>query len=141
MESPYLSNCTATVFLQATEPSDEQKLMKTIQTAMLDEQLHRVEAEVAMRIRTLFGHCPELAGFAVLDLAAVWDLAGLPHDNDPSDEKPTLIVTEVGFSAIVGQDEIEKVYALIGTAISDVVSEQPEAFELLRGRTFARTLH
>ena len=49
--------------LQATEPSNEQKLMKAIQTAMLDAHLHRVEAEVAMQIKTLFGRCPELAGF------------------------------------------------------------------------------
>jgi hypothetical protein len=115
--------------------------MKVIQTAMLDAHLHRVEAEVAMQIRTLFGRCPELAGFAVQDLDADRFLVGLSHDNDRSDEKPRLLVTDIGFSATVSREELEEVYTLIGTAISDVVSEQPEAFELLRGRTFARTLH
>jgi hypothetical protein len=127
--------------LYATEPSNEQKFMKAIQTAILDVHLHRVEAEVAMQIRTLFGRCPELAGFAVQDRAAVRDLVGLSHDNDRSDENPTLFVTDIGFSATVSREELEEVYTLIGTAISDVMSEQPEAFELLRGRTFARTLH
>jgi hypothetical protein len=121
--------------LQATEPSIERKLMKAIQTAMLDAHLHRVEAEVAMQIKTLFGRCPELVGFAVQDLV------GLSHDNDRPDERPKLFVTDIGFSATVSWEELEEVYTLIGTAISDVVSEQPEAFELLRGRTFARTLH
>ena len=127
--------------LQATQPSNEQKLMKAIQTAMLDAHLHRVEAEVAMHIRTLFGRCPDLAGFAVQDRAPVRDLVFWSHDNDRSDEQPRLFVTDIGFSATVSWEELEEVYTLIGTAISDVVSEQPEAFELLRGRTFARTLH
>jgi hypothetical protein len=115
--------------------------MKAIQTAILDSHLHRVEAEVAMQIRALFGRCPELSGFAVQDRAAVEILDDLPHDSDGSDEKPALFVTDIGFSATVSLEEIEEVYALIGAAISDVMSERPEAFELLRGRTFARTLH
>ena len=115
--------------------------MKAIETAMLDAHLHRVEAELATQIRTLFGRCPELAGFAVQDLAAVRDLVGLAHAKDRSGENPRLFVTDVGFSASISQEQREEVCTLIGTAISDVVSEQPEAFELLSGRTFARTLH
>lgn len=115
--------------------------MKAFQTPMLDAHLHRVEAEVAMRIRSLFVRCPELAGFAVQDKAAVEDLVGLSLDNDRSEEKPTLYVTDIDFSTTVSLEEIEEAYTLVGTAISDVMSEQPEAFELLRGRTFARTLH
>jgi hypothetical protein len=127
--------------LQATESMNEQKLMKAIQTGVFDAHLHHVEAEVALRIRTLFGRCPELAGFAVQDLAAVQELVGLAHDNDGSDGIPRLYVTDIGFSATVSREDLEEIYTLIGTAISDVVSEQPEAFDLLRGRTFARTLH
>jgi hypothetical protein len=115
--------------------------MKAIQTAIFDAHLHRVEAEVAMHIRTLFGRCPELVGFAVQDRTAVPDLIFLSHDSEQTDEKPRLFVTDIGFSATVSAEELEEVYTLIGTAIHDVVSERPEAFELLRGRTFARTLH
>jgi hypothetical protein len=109
--------------------------MKAIQSAMLDAHLHRVEVEVAMQIRSLFGRCPGLVGFAVQDLA------GLSQETEWSDVKPMLFVTDIGFSATVSREQVDEVYTLIGTAISDVVSEQPEAFELLRGRTFARTLH
>jgi hypothetical protein len=130
-----------TVMLQATEPSNGQKLMKAIQTAMLDTHLHRVEAEIELQIRALFGRCPELSGFAVQDRAAIEIVDDLSHDNDGSDEEPRLFVTDIGFSATVSLEEIEQVYALIGTAISDAMSERPEAFELLRGRTFSRTLH
>ena len=115
--------------------------MKQIQTAMLSAHLHRVEAEVAMQIRTLFGRCPALAGFAVQDLAAVRDLVGLSDDAGRTDETTALYVTDIGMSGTFSREDLEEVYTLIGTAISDVVSERPEAFELLRGRTFARTLH
>jgi hypothetical protein len=127
--------------LQATEPSNEENLMKAIQTAMLDTHLHRVEAEVATQIRKLFGRCPELAGFAVHDLAAIQEVDGLSHERERSEANPRLIVTDIGFSATMSREDLEEIYTLIGTAISDVVSEQPEAFDLLRGRTFARTLH
>lgn len=115
--------------------------MKAFQTPILDAHLHRVEAEVAMHIESLFARCPELAGFAVQDEAAVEELVGLSLDNDRPDENPTLFVTDIDFSTSVSAEAIEEAYTLIGTAISDVVSEQPKAFELLRGRTFARTLH
>ncbi len=37
--------------------------------------------------------------------------------------------------------EYEEACKLIADAVADIVSERPEALELLRGRTFARTLH
>lgn len=109
--------------------------MKTLQTAMSDQQQHQVAAEVEMRIKALFGRCPELAGFAVQDLA------GFSDEGNLSDAGRKLFVTDIGFTAMIGQDDLEEAYNLIGTAISDVVAEQPEAFDLLCGRTFARTLH
>jgi len=116
--------------------------MKSIQTTMLDTPLHRVEAEVAMQIKTIFGSCPELAGFAVQDTAAVRELVGMFQDDEHgSDDSARLFVTDIGFSASISREQLDEIYTLIGTAISDVLSEQPEAFELLRGRTFARTLH
>ena len=116
--------------------------MKATQSAMLNvDAQHRAEAEVAMQIRRIFGRCPELVGFAVQDLAAVRDLIDMSDDKDRPDAKTRLFVSEMGFSATISWERLEEVCELIGTAISDVVSEQPEAFELLRGRTFARTFH
>ncbi len=117
--------------------------MKPIQTAMLnvDAHLHRVEAEVAVQMQRLFGRCPELVGFTVQDLATARDLIDWSNDNDRSGEKTRLFATDIGFSATVSWERVDAVCTLIGTAISDVVSEEPEAFEVLCGRTFARTLH
>ncbi len=109
--------------------------MKAIQRAMPDTDLHRAAIEVAMQIKALFRRCPELAGFAVRDLA------GLHEVDEASDEEVRLSVTDVGVSAPVSPEEIDEVYNLIGAAIADVLSERPEAIELLRGRTFARTFH
>jgi hypothetical protein len=106
--------------------------MKPGQTSSLETMLHRVEAELSTRIKALFGRCPELAGFAIQDLD------GSRFDDS---EETKLFVTDVGFSALVSVEEIDKVHSLIGNAIADVLSERPEAIELLRGRTFARTLH
>jgi len=100
-----------------------------------DKEMHRVAAAVETRIRALFGRCPELAGFAVQDYV------NTPESADNSEDEPALFVTDIGFSAVIADTEIEAAYQLIGSAISDVVAEQPEAFELLCGRTFARMLH
>ncbi|MBI2960520.1 MAG: hypothetical protein HYY28_09420 [Betaproteobacteria bacterium] len=108
--------------------------MKT--TAISDRKLRRAAAEVETQIRELFGRCPELTGFAIKDLALM-----ASEDIAAPDGEPKLFVTDIGFSGLIGEQDLEEAYTQIGTAISDVVSERPEAFELLRGRTFARTLH
>ncbi len=109
--------------------------MKDVHKSAPDERMHRVAAEVETRMKALFGRCPELAGFAVQDLT------GSAEEKHALEHEPALFVTDIGFSAVMGEDEIEETYHLIGSAISDVVAEQPEAIELLCGRTFARTLH
>jgi len=109
--------------------------MKVPQTVNSNPQLSRVEAELSARMHALFGHFPDLAGFSLQDRT------GLPDYVDPSHLQGELFVTELGFSAPVSAMEYDETYNLIADAVSDLVSERPEAFELLRGRTFARTLH
>jgi hypothetical protein len=41
----------------------------------------------------------------------------------------------------VSDTEYDEAYRQIADAVADIVSERPEALDLLRGRTFARTLH
>jgi len=58
-------------------------------------------------------------------------------DTPASDE---LFVTELGFSAPVSELEYDEAYQLITDAVADIVSERPEALELLadglsRGRS------
>lgn len=113
-------------------------MMKSSQGAMPATDLSHAEAEVAMKIRGLFVRCPELAGFAVLDMDG-W--LAQSADHEASDADAVLVVTDVGLTTRVSREQIDEVYDLIATAISDVLCERPEAFELLRGHTFARTLH
>ena len=105
------------------------------QIVNLNPQLSRVEAELSARIWAVFGSFPHLCGFSLQDRT------GLPDFIDPSSLRDELFVTELGFSAAVSETEYDEAYRLITEAVADIVSERPEALELLRGRTFARTLH
>jgi hypothetical protein len=105
------------------------------QLVNLNPQLSRVEAELSARIWAVFGRFPDLCGFALQDRT------GLPDDIDASSLRDELFVMELGFSAPVSDTEYHEAYGLITDAVADIVSERPEALELLRGRTFARTLH
>ncbi len=65
----------------------------------------------------------------------------MPDYINPAYLREDLFVTDLGFSAPVTDMEYDEAYRLITDAVSDIVSERPEALDLLRGRTFARTLH
>ena len=52
-----------------------------------------------------------------------------------------LFPTESGIVPKLDQDQYGEIYDEITHAISDLVYEQPHAYDYLRGRTFARTLH
>ena len=70
-------------------------------------------------VNQIFAACPELCGFSVED-AATLSLADVETFPYPRNEE------------LLGE---------IAVALLDLIDEQPEAAELLRGRTFARTLH
>jgi hypothetical protein len=98
--------------------------------------LDRLKADVASKIQALFVRCPALCGFAVQDRA------GLPKDLDKNRiPDADLFVTEIGIFPKLDQEQYGEIYDEITTAISDLVHEQPHAYDYLRGRTFARTLH
>ena len=95
----------------------------------------QVEADLAMQVKALFVACPNLCGFVVEDLS------GLHGDADPHDEEDRFVITQVSFGIPFNPDESRQVCALIVSLVAELVAAQPEAHELLRGRTFARTLH
>ena len=112
--------------------------MKTFEfkPGLPETMLGRLEASVAAKIRGLFARCPTLHGFSVQDRAM------LPRDIDPTRiPDADLFVTEVGIFPKLDQDQYGEIYDEITAAISDLVYEQPHAYDYLRGRTFARTLH
>ena len=107
--------------------------MKTPQQC--DSLLGRLEADVQARIRSLFARCPSLHGFAVQDRAS------LPKDVDPTRiPDADLFVTDIGVFPKV-DSQYDEIHDEITIAISDLVHDQPHAYDYLRGKTFARSLH
>jgi hypothetical protein len=50
-------------------------------------------------------------------------------------------VSDVGISPRLSAEQYGEIFEDIANTLSEVLDEQPEASEWLRGRTFARTLH
>lgn len=86
-------------------------------------------------IALLFARHPALAGFAVRGLADVPDSCARTGD------EAELFVSDIGVCPAVSGEQFGEMFDDIAAALSDFIAEQPEAGELLRGRTFARTLH
>ena len=80
----------------------------------------RFEADFAMRLEVLFRDCPDLCGFSVQEEAA------LPGN-------VTCYVED--FS------QAEAVLNEVAQMLVSVAEEEPDAVELLKGRTFARSIH
>jgi hypothetical protein len=111
--------------------------MKALLAVETDSQAQAefAAADLAMEIKALFAAFPNLCGFAVEGLS------GLHGDPDPYDGENRFAISQVSFGAPFSRDEAHHVCSLIVSVISRLVVEQPEAYELLRDRTFARTLH
>jgi len=109
--------------------------MKALLTAKADPQADIAAEDLAEQIKSLFAACPNLCGFVLEDLSRLHGDAG------PYDRESRFVITQVSFGTPSSQDEAQQVCNLIASAVSELVAAQPEASELLRGRTFARTLH
>jgi len=83
----------------------------------------KVHLHLEERLQSLFARCPELSGFSVRG------------------EAEELIVSDVGISPRLSAEQHGEIFQDIAATLSELLDEQPEAGELLRGRTFARTLH
>jgi hypothetical protein len=83
----------------------------------------RIQTELQQQVESLFERCPELCGFSVR------------AENDE------LFVSDVGIAPRLSAEQYGEIFQDIAKTLSDVLEEAPEACELLRGRTFARTLH
>ncbi len=99
----------------------------------------RVVADVEAKIGALFVRCPTLCGFSVQDRALVQEHkpAQLPDNQIPDAD---LYVTEIGIFPKLGSDQYADVFDEITITITSLVNEQPNAYDVLRGRTFARSL-
>jgi hypothetical protein len=90
---------------------------------------------VPASIESLFHRYPSLAGFSVRTLQDV------PDSCSRSGAEGELFVSDVGVLPSLTTDEYGEIFQDIAATLSELLAEQPEAGELISGRTFARILH
>jgi hypothetical protein len=109
--------------------------MKPAQLGILNADLPPIEEDLAARVDTIFDRCPALYGFTVQDCSA------LPEELRSLALERELVVTDIGVYPYLNADQCEQIYNEIAVALLDFMFERPSAKDVLRGRTFVRTLH
>lgn len=95
--------------------------MDALLQGIQDPQRLRLEADLAARVAALFGRCPALCGFSV--------------------QESDLALSTLTCYPLLDRERADAVLSEVAEMLFELVDEEPEAAELLRGRTFARTLH
>jgi hypothetical protein len=93
------------------------------------------EGELEARVRAVFRRRPELHRFVIQDKA------GLADHIDRQNLDGELFITQITLYPRRGTRQYDEVYADIARAITQVVTERPEAMSYLRGKAFVRALH
>lgn len=83
-------------------------------------------------VNHIFARCPELCGFTVQNAD------GLSRDRVSGQLEGGLYLADVATTTF---DHSEHLLGEIAVALLELIDEDPEAVDELRGRTFARTLH
>jgi hypothetical protein len=83
----------------------------------------KTERHVQEQLESLFARCPDLCGFSVRE------------------EAQELYVSDIGIAPRISAEQYGEIYQDIAQTLGELLEEEPQAGELLRGRTFARTLH
>jgi len=95
--------------------------MNALLQELRDPQRQRFEADLAARVATLFRRCSVLCGFTV-------------QEDEPS---PSYFACYPALDP----EEADAILAEIARMLDELVDEEPQAAELLLGRTFARIVH
>jgi phosphotransacetylase len=83
----------------------------------------RIQSQLDQQVESLFERCPELCGFSVRS------------------ENDELFVSDVGIAPRLSAQQYGEIFQDIARTLAEFLEEEPDASELLCGRTFARTLH
>jgi hypothetical protein len=94
--------------------------MKISETRLREERRQRSQAALDRHLADLFRRLPMLAGFTL---------------------RQDLEVADVAVHSWPGYVAGEELYKDLMVALTELAEERPDAIELLRGRTFARSLH
>jgi len=95
----------------------------------------RLESDLAARLATMFQRCPALCGFSVQPGSSV------TRERVVVDLQEDLHLADVVLHEPLNGEQAATLVGEISAALLELVDERPEATALLRGRTFARTLH
>ncbi len=109
--------------------------MKPEPLGSISAYLSSLDDDLAARLDELWGRHPELSGFSVRGADS------LPERLRAGVLDNALVVSEVGVDPLCGNEYSERVSDEIAVALLEFVKDRPEAADLLRDRTFARTLH
>jgi len=109
--------------------------MKPAQLGNLNPEMAPIEDDLAARLGVIFERCPQLHGFTVQDSSA------LPEELRSLALEKELVVTDIGVYPFINAEQCEAIYNEIAVALLDFMFERPSAKDVLRGRTFVRTLH
>jgi hypothetical protein len=109
--------------------------MKPAQLGTLSADQPPIEEDLAARLESIFDRCPQLHGFTVQDSSA------LPEELRSLALERELVVTDIGVYPFINAEQCEAIYNEIAVALLDFIFERPSAKDVLRGRTFVRTLH
>lgn len=105
--------------------------MKALQQQTWDADRRHLEADLGERIETLFDRNPTLCGFSVGQRSI--EEAGVPELE--------LFISGIDVYPALGSGQPDQLFNEISAALVELLDEHPDAYELLRERTFARTLH
>ena len=90
---------------------------------------------VPLQIASLFERHAALSGFSVRGGDDVPD--NCPRTGNACE----LFVGDIGISPAISEEQYAEIFEEVVDAVAEVLSEQPDSAETLRGRTFARVLH
>jgi hypothetical protein len=93
-----------------------------------------VKKPVPAPIESLFARYPSLWGFSVRGLGDV------PDNYARNGDEAELFVADIGVSPSLTREHYGEMFKEIAATLAELLAEQPDACEELRGRTFARTL-
>jgi hypothetical protein len=97
--------------------------------------LPAIEKDLVQRVETIFDRCPALAGFTIQDSSV------LPEEFRSLALERELVVTDIAVFPYLNAEQCEFIYNEVAVALLDFMFERPAAKDVLRGRTFVRTLH
>ena len=100
------------------------------------QTLECIRTETPPQIESLFERNPLLCGFSIVGREDV-------PDNFPrrGDGEELFVVSELGVHAGLDVEQFKAIFEEVIAAVADLIGEQPDLIDSLRGRTFARTLH